>query len=1471
MYFLLAVFVLPAFIISILQMSFVQAYVAHRFSNKLSEDLHTEVNIGSVNINLYFNIVLKDVKINDLHHNTLIATKALVVDLKDLLFSKNLVSINNIVIDNATFNLIQYKNENNVNCKFFFDYFSSKDTTVTKGGKPWKVWAASIKVINSKFKYQDQNVEPQKEGMDYNNIEITGFNANFDNVTLFGDSIFADIRNMSMKERCGFDIKNFSAIAKVSPVGIKLKKLNIETPGTSIKMNLSLIYKKYSDFCNYNEKVKMEGLFQPSKVDFKDIIYFAPQITGMNDIVYISGEASGTVSNLKGKNFQVLYGKSTSFLGNVNITGLPNVETTYWHFSTKDFHTSQKDVQSFNLPLAAGYQHFELPNEITKFGDVKFKGAFTGFYNDFVAYGDFVTDIGKISTDITLRENRENKELEYEGKIATTNLYLGKILSMQDDLGYVSLNADISGSGFDPQNAAVSMTGTIAEIDYKKYHYKNIEIKGDLAKKKFNGYLSINDENIKLDFTGVVDYSKKLPVFDINSKVENLRLTKLHFLDLTGDSLSAISSNLKLNFEGNTIDNIQGTINASHTSYIYKGDKYLLNNFVFTNTADDNGNKTLKLKSDYIEADISGNFMFKYLYRSFQKFVEDYLPSYASWVKKKVDSIPEQNFNYLIRLKNTLPLSKLFIPELVISQNTIINGSYNTKKSILDFNLTSAVSKYKNYQFKDFFFKCKTINSKIIVNAGCDQAAISDSLNLDNLTLKCVTKNDSINYKMTWKNNNDKIKNSGDIDGFLTFFHRPKLEIKFNDVKLVINDTTWVVDKNNDIIIDSSAIAVNNLVFSTGNQQLKVFGNISENPADIMHVSFKDFNISDADALISSSGFDLNGFLNGDIDLSNIYKSLNVISDLTISDFYVNKEKLGKAVFITDWDDQKKTALVNADIIYEGNAGTNKPISVSGNYYPERKKDNFDFNIDLSNFKLKLLEKYLSSFSSSLKGYASGKLKLKGTPKEPDLTGQLFLIVKQLKIDYINEDYSFTDTVDVDKNSFKFNHLVINDDVGDSAILNGKITHKNFSDMKFDLSIRPYKMRCLNTSASQNNMFYGKAFASGLIKFTGGIDNLVMDITAKTEKNTHIFIPITSTSEISEGDFIKFVNNKNIIISKSEDYSTSLSGFQMNFNLELNPNADMQIIFDSKIGDIIKAKGNGDIKMEVNTNGDFSMYGNYVIDEGDYLFTLKNVINKKFIIQKGSTLSWNGSPYSGIADISAIYPVKAPLLDLLPTATSEDSSKYKKRVDVNCLLYMKDKIFNPTITFDIDLPNSSDDDKTLVKSNTNTDQAMNQEIFSLLIINRFTKQGNMFENASSGLSTNSTELLSDQLSNWLSQISKKVDIGVKYRPGTELTNEDLEVLVSTQLFNDKLIIDGNVQTGNNTTGTASGAGKTTNIVGDVNVEYKITNDGHFLIKGFNKSNTVDMLNNNSLYTQGVGVFYRREFDKLNDLFKKKVK
>lgn len=1450
-----------------LRFSFMQNIIAHYASGYLSEKLKTEVTVGAVDVTFFLNISLEDIVVKDKHNNSLIDASDIVIDLDDIYFADNLIIINKIEINNALIQLVKYENEKELNFQFIIDAFSSSDTNKNDTSKAWKIRVSKFGLEKNHFIYHDRNKKAKIKGIDFDYLDLTNLNLNMSNFNLHGDTMFTFIESLSCKDHSGFEIKSFSSLFQMNKNEIDFYGMKLKTKGSSVFMNMGFEINDYNDFNDFVNKVKLNAKFGSSVLDISDLAYFATDLWGMDSRFFISGELKGMVSKIKGKNFILRYGNQTNFYGDFSITGLPNVNETFIKLNVKGLSASFVDMAALKLPSEGSPKYMTFSPELLRLGIIKFKGHFTGFYNDFVANGDFNTNLGSVATDLSLRKNKDSGQLEYNGNVKTSGFDIGTALGIQDQLGSISMNADIKGSGIDPKTAVLDINGTIYSVKFKNYDYKNVTLAGTLDKQKFVGNANVSDENIQITFNGNADLSGSLPVYNLNADIKRLRLSKLNFLRIKEDSLAYFTGFVKMNFTGNTIDNIQGSIVAENTEFYYKRKKYILKNFEFINTALPDGNKSLTVNSDFFDAELKGNFMFEDLYLSFLKFSKDYLPSFSKDIKENLDSIPEENFTYKILVKNIDPLCQIFIPELKVAKNTILKGSYNTLKSNLEINFTSARLDYSDKRIEDFFLSGKTENSRININFGCERIIFADSVGLDNVIFKSITQRDSTMYSLYWNNNNTNtnIKNSGDIIGITSFYHRPRIETKLLQANFVINDTAWVLNPNNYLIVDSNNIFVQDYVFSTQWQQLKINGTLSENPADIMNVNFKAINISDFDFIIGKNNdVDIDGYINGDLIVSNVYKAPLIQSNLKIDDFYINGDRIGKAEMVSTWDNNIKALSLNVNLIYEGSIGSNIPVTLKGYYYTDREKDNFDMDIELKNFKLKLLERYISTVSSNFKGYATGNLKLRGTPEDPDLSGMLYLIVKGFRVDYLNTNYSFTDSVEVTKNAFIFDHTVLNDSRGDTAIFDGKIMHERFYDFFLDFTFKPYNFECLNTNSSQNSLFYGKAYTTGIFKIYGNVNNIVMDISAKTEKGTQFNIPISDGTEIYESDYITF-NSKYQDLGTKVKANAGMAGITLNFDLDITNDAAIQIIFDSKIGDIIKAKGSGNIIMKINTLGDFNMYGEYVINEGDYLFTLQNVINKKFVIQKGSTITFNGSPYEANADISAVYSVKTALYDLFPVE-SDMTEKFKKREIVECQLTMKDKLMNPSLTFDINLPNSDESTITLVKSVINNEQEMNRQIFSLLVLNRFmTPENIQYSALGSGFGSTSSELLSNQLSNWLSQISKSFDIGVNYRPGTEISKEELEIALSTQLFNDKLTIDGNVGV------SGAQANKSSNIVGDVNVDYKITNDGRLRVKGFNRSNAVDLLNTNSPYTQGLGVFYRREFDSFNELFIKKPK
>ena len=454
--------------------------------------------------------------------------------------------------------------------------------------------------------------------------------------------------------------------------------------------------------------------------------------------------------------------------------------------------------------------------------------------------------------------------------------------------------------------------------------------------------------------------------------------------------------------------------------------------------------------------------------------------------------------------------------------------------------------------------------------------------------------------------------------------------------------------------------------------------------------------------------------------------------------------------------------------------------------------------------------------------------------------------------------------------------MTISDMNKNKAIVSGKVYHDNFKNFQLDFDINTNKFMCLNTTEADNSLYYGTAFMTGIVNIFGFTNNIEIDANVKTEKITlnnrvdkanvlskteltKLFIPLSGTSEVGQSNFITFVK-KDSSSTLNNKYNVQLDGVTMKFDVDLTPDAEVQLIFDQKVGDAIKARGNGNLKLEISPQSDFKMYGDYVIENGDYLFTLKNLINKRFDIEKGSVIKWSGVPYKADLNLTAIYKTRASLQPIIDTTTTTNIDP-KKRYPVNVKLNMTGDLLSPSIDFDVDLPSIDAATRQTVLSYVNTDAEVNRQVFSLLILNSFVTPYQL-ANGSGGINveqaagTNTSEMLSNQLSNMLSKISKDFDIGVNYRPGDAVSKEEVAVALSTQLFNDKLTVEGNV-------GTNPNSQSTNTLVGDFNIDYKITDDGKVKLKAFNKTNDNVLTYASGPYTQGVGIFYTEEFNKIN--------
>ena len=707
---------------------------------------------------------------------------------------------------------------------------------------------------------------------------------------------------------------------------------------------------------------------------------------------------------------------------------------------------------------------------------------------------------------------------------------------------------------------------------------------------------------------------------------------------------------------------------------------------------------------------------------------------------------------------------------------------------------------------------------------------------------------------------------AGDLKGNI-LFGTTKAELVLNQAKISVADSLWQIVKPNSISIDSSfAVTINPITFYNNNQLVTLAGKLSKNSSDKCDIIIQNLKLAQFNPLLSEAKVAIDGSLTGEISIYGAFGKSVISSDINFNDLKLNNRLIGSGQILSDYNPEKEYVFIKGYSAFAKGFDGNlmKNLDFEGYYYTKKQEDNLDITFKAEPFDLSLLQPYLKDILTVKVGFFNGSGKITGTPSKPLINAKLKIMKCVMLIDYLNVQYTVSGDVNITPSQLNFDNLEIRDKTGNVGSVDGNIFHDNFKNMRIDFDVNTKKLMLLNTTAANNSSFYGTAYASGNAGIYGFTDDVKIEINMRTNGGTRFYIPLDGPSEAGNNEFIQFVTKDTI----KKIIPVSKSNLSLDFNLEATSDAEVQLIFDEKSGDVIKARGDGNLNMKINSKGKFDMFGDYVLSTGDYLFTLENFVTKKFEIEKGSSIKWSGNVYKANIDITANYKQRASIKPLFP---NDSSSNYNKRFPVDCKLYMKDKLTSPDITFGIDLPTIDESTRSLIKNLLTDPNELNRQVFSLLLLRSFVTPvsvtGSSGVSAGGAVAATGSEMLSNKISSWLNGVTKDIDIGVNYRPGNSLSSDELDLALSKQLFNNRLVIDGNFGVTNSATNT-----KTTNnsnLIGDVTVELKLTESGKYRVKGFNRSNdNTQVLNSGGPFTQGVGIFYREEFESLSELYRR---
>ncbi len=1440
--------------------------VARRVTEMLSEELGNHITFRDIHVSWFNKVTLHDLCVTDQRGDTILLVPELIGRLNLFAFSSRNIEVRKAVLNRADIRFAIDPSTDAINIKFIVDKLKSEDTTSNK--PRWLFGMQSVELNDCSFSFKNPvKTFDRPFGMDYADIEVSRLNLNISDFRLGkegeGGVVFR-IRKLACVEKCGLDLKFLSADFLVNRNNLSFKNVYILTSSSEVKAkDASFLFDSFQDFGsgNFISKVFMSLDVEPSKVTCDDLADFVPLFKTYPDTISVKGKVTGTVENMKGEKMFVGFGKMTRINCNFDVKGLPDLRSTLIYADVTDLQTCPSDIERIQLPKSRT-GHVNLPETMHRLANIGYKGNFTGFFDDFVTYGTFTTDLGNLSTDLSIKPvmgGSADTTFTFHGALKTERFHLGRLLT-QPSIGEVTMSGLVDGAASGRGNIHATIEGLIGSIELREYEYRNISVNGAINNRTYDGQLTIAEPNIKMDFSGKVDLTNPVPEYDFWANVERAKLYNLKLVDADTTSFAAFS--IKAVFSGTNIDNMKGELELKNSLIRRNGREIEINDMLLFTKAIRDTNRFI-LRSDILDAEIWGQYQFLKLPESFFSLVKNYSPA---WVPASVssDSLSHNNFRFEAEFKETEKLTNFFVNEFRISRGTRLEGIYNPAQKDVRFVLNVPYMNLDGKRWRDLYVNGSFEDSVFVAEAGCRIFRLNDNMSFENLTLISNTRGDSTGLDIRW-NNWDSLLNRGSLSSKIFFLKSPKRKIPAIHIfslpgRIVASGDTWALTHQG-VSIDSTAIKVNNFRATMGKQEILITGTVSRREEDKLSVQVNDLNLS---ALNSSLHFDkllFGGIANGTASLSNLYNVPVFVADLHIDDFSLNDGLFGNTDITASWNSLNRSVRIETESILNDL----QTLGIKGNYFISNRALNFDVHVEKT--PIKIFQPYLEGIFTGLEGMLSGSLKLTGNLGNPLLNGEVDLQRTGLVLDYTKTRYSFSGSTEIKNNALLFKNIEIFDRLGNSCKATGNIAMENFKKISFDLSFNAQNLEVLNTQERDNNLFYGKAFATGNIRISGIPGDIRLDINARTEKNTRFNIPLTSSDEVAKTTFISFVDHtpraqihtterRRMRRNVNSDEPTPEPKFAININMDVTPDAEAQLIFDSKIGDIMRARGSGNLRLNI-ANNKFDMYGTYTVEDGDYLFTLKNVINKKFTLEKGGVITWNGSPMNALVNLKAIYMAKPSLYDLM------GDENYKRSVPVECILHINNRLTNPNIRFELQMPNADQVIRSFLSAATGTEESMTRQFLALLVMNRFYPDPNAETGGSSGSGLESmglataSEFLTSQLGHMLS--SNNVGIDFSYHPGTEMTGQNFGMDVNTDVWS--LHMDYEV-------GGTKNVENSSNVVGDFTFDIKLNKSGKLRFKAFNRSNERYQFDQ-APYTQGIGLLFREDFNHLKDLFNRK--
>ena len=1467
----LALIFLPLLVALLFEIPAVQNFVAREATEIISRKLGTRISIDRVDIGLFYRVSLDGFYVEDFQRDTLLYAGRLDARIKSLgLFGGGLV-FSRAELSDARFCLRETP-DGEMNIKQVVDKLSKKDKARAEG--KFRLEIERLETDGLDFCMERLEHRNPSYGVDFADMHLIDIRAELKNFTIDGPVIHTDIGRLAMRERSGFVVEDLAGCLCIANGCIDIREGHIRTAKSNIELpSLSLIGLDWALYKNFVEEVDITAQVVNTTLSSDDIAYFSPKMKDWHlTLTDVNADVSGPVADMSGSLRSVRTGADTKLSVDFAAQGLPDVGKGHFKADISELTTSAADVDR----LAAALTGKNLPDEVLRIaknaGKIGLTGKFDGTLTAFAADAALATEIGGATCLLQVSSLRDGCR-GVLGDVKTSSLQLGELLE-NDLLGPLSLNVHVNGE-LSSEHSDAEVSGEILRLGINGYDYDSLRMKGHLVNREFNGLIEARDRNLRFDFRGLLDLNdEQRPRYDFALDLEEANLAALGVN--RRDSVSVLAARIAARAVGRTLDDLNGIIFVRDVSYRYN-DRELAADSVVIVGRNSLSDKFIRLRSDFVDADYEGKTSYKEVFAYLQQRFRDYVPTLdggPGWQAQHPDTVElADGYSQLtVNVRKINPLVNAVSPGLQIADGSQLLLRINPANDKLSFEAASDYIERGRMLVTRLNLDAHNRGDSLVFAASTEDLYLN-SFHMSRVGMSGGAKDNKLELIT------DFADTIGDVSGRIGFrseFARGRgpagrqIDLRLTPSYISRGEKTWNIYTDG-ITADTSRIRIDRFRMVNAGQQLLLDGVVSRRLQDSVQLTLHNFELAPFSQFTSSMGYRVDGRTNGSATMKAVLGAGEVQADIVVDSISINDLAVPSIWLRSRWDFIQNRAGILVQ------QRENLDTLVRGFYAPSQKR--YYARATLDAVELSALDPLLKGVVERTGGNADVDIALRGSGKEANLSGQIAVRDFTTTVDFTQVTYTMPRAVIEVKN----NHLIaegvpLYDPEKNEGLFSIDLNLEHLSNIFYSVKVLPKELMVLNTTSKDNDLFYGRIFASGSATIAGSKGGVKMDIVATTEGDSEFYMPLSGQSNAKTADFVTFVTPEQIdttdylvrkkLLFQQQGRKKEAAGSTMDITMALNvqDNTAFQLVIDPTVGSALKGRGNGMLNLHINPgNGIFNMYGDYTLIEGSFLFSLQNIITKKFIIESGSMIQWTGEPVDARLDINAVYKLKTSLQPLLNTVTaSSDDDQSGSRISdrsvpVDCKIHIGGRLSNPQLDFSVVVPVTDIETQAAVASVLNTQEAQAQQFISLVALGTFSNSGSANIGASSGVATG-LEMLTNQLTNWFSTDDYRIILN--YRAGSEMTGDEVDFGFSTNLINNRLLVEveGNYIIDNK----QAVSNNVSNFMGEAHVTRLIDKSGNLRLKAFTQ--TIDRFDENQgLQETGIGISYKEDFNNFKDL------